>query len=194
MIDISILLHPIDKKETVKIDFQTESQETDVYEKLKLPTYGIYQFIDSDFLFNMDKSELDAQKIQYFELKRKKRTWLRLAKKTEKDLLIVPKNGFFFPYQYGYYFYLFTKEEIKPVDFEKWISKFFPNRFADFDESFAIGFDNDIKLLNEDDYILITNHDYQKDFGICGNEQIINKLEKKIFEFDNVDIERFERK
>ena len=194
MINITTLLHPIEKNETIRIDFQTELLETEIYEKLKLPDYGIYQFIENDFQYNMEQSELDADNIQYYELKREKKSWFGLSRKIVTDLLIKPKNGFYYPYQYGSYFYLFTKHKVNPSEFEKWISNVFPNRFADFDETFAIGFDNDIKLLNADDYILITNHDYQRDFGITANEIITDKLFGILKEQNNHKEQRFKRK
>ena len=86
------LLHPIEKNETIRIDFQTELSETDIYEKLKLSDYGIYQFIENDFQYNMEQSELDAENIEYHELKREKKTWFGFSKKTITDLLIKPKN------------------------------------------------------------------------------------------------------
>jgi len=174
--NIIALLHPIEKNETIRIDFQTELLETDIYEKLKLPDYGIYQFIESDFQNIMEQSELDAEKIEYYELKREKKTWFGLSKKSVSDLLIQPKNGFYYPYEYGHYFYLFTKHKVNPAEFEKWVNKMFPSRFADFDEGFIIGTDKKFKLLNKDDYILITHHDFQRQFGITANEIITNKL------------------
>ena len=87
MINITTLLHPIEKNETIRIDFQTELLETDIYEKLKLSGYGIYQFIENDFQYNMEQSELDAENIQYHELKREKKSWFGLSKKTITDLL-----------------------------------------------------------------------------------------------------------
>jgi len=191
---ICALLHPIENSETIRIDFQTELSETDIYEKLKLSDYGIYQFIENDFLYNMEQPELDAENIEYYKLKREKKTWFGLSKKLVTDLLIKPKNGFYYPYEYGHYFYLFTKHKINPTEFEKWINNAFPNRFADFDETYAIGFDNNFELLNADDYILITNHDYQRDFGISANEVISNKLLKILKEVDNHKEQRFKRK
>jgi hypothetical protein len=192
--NITALLHPIEKKETIRIDFQTELLETNIYEKLKLPEYGIYQFIENDFLYNMEQSELDAEQIKYYELKREKRNWFGLSKKTATDLLIKPKNGFYYPYQYGHYFYLFTKHKVNPTEFEKWINQMFPSRFADFDEGFIMGTDKNFSLLNKDDYILITHHDYQRDFGITANEIITNEL-LKILKKEEVQKEfRIERK
>ena len=194
MINITALLHPIEKNETIRIDFQTELIETDIYEKLKLPEYSVYQFIEDEFMYNMKQSELDAENIEYYEFKREKKSWFGISKKTISDILIKPKSGFYYPYQYGNYFYLFTKHKINPTEFEKWICNSFPNRFADFDETFAFGFNNSFELLNKDDYILITNHDYQRDFGITANEQIIDKIFEILKEENNYKEEKFKRR
>lgn len=178
MRNIIALLHPIEKKETIRIDFQTELLETDIYEKLKLPEYGIYQFIENDFLYNMEQSELDAEQIKYYELKREKKTWFGLSKKTVTDLLIQPKNKFYYPYQYGHYFYLFTKHKVNPTEFQEWINIMFPSKFADFDDTLFMGTNENFEFLNKDDYFLITHHDYQRDFGISANEIITNELLK----------------
>ena len=178
MRNIIALLHPIEKKETIRIDFQTELLETDIYEKLKLPEYGIYQFIENDFLYNMEQSELDAEQIKYYELKREKKTWFGLSKKTITDLLIQPKNKFYYPYQYGHYFYLFTKHKVNPTEFQEWINIMFPCKFADFDDTLFMGTNENFEFLNKDDYFLITHHDYQRDFGISANEIITNELLK----------------
>ena len=178
MRNIIALLHPIEKKETIRIDFQTELLETDIYEKLKLPEYGIYQFIENDFLYNMEQSELDAEQIKYYELKREKKTWFGLSKKTVTDLLIQTKNKFYYPYQYGHYFYLFTKHKVNPAEFQEWINIMFPSKFADFDDTLFMGTNENFEFLNKDDYFLITHHDYQRDFGISANEIITNELLK----------------
>ncbi|MFK7833218.1 MAG: hypothetical protein AB8B52_08075 [Winogradskyella sp.] len=178
MRNIIALLHPIEKKETIRLDFQTELLETDIYEKLKLPEYGIYQFIENDFLYNMEQSELDAERIKYYELKREKKTWFGLSKKTVTDLLIQPKNKFYYPYQYGHYFYLYTKHKVNPAEFQEWINIMFPNKFTDFDDTLFMGTNENFEFLNKDDYFLITHHDYQRDFGISANEIITNELLK----------------
>uniref|UniRef100_UPI0040477F87 hypothetical protein n=1 Tax=Flavobacterium sp. TaxID=239 RepID=UPI0040477F87 len=49
----------------------------------------------------------------------------------------------------------------------------FPTRFADFYGAFSIGLNNSFEFLNRDDYILIMNHDCQRNFGISANEIII---------------------
>lgn len=191
---INILLHPIEKKETIRIDFKTELIETDIYEKLKLLGYEIYQYIQDDFKYNMEPPELDAKNIKYYKLYREKKSWFGLSKKNVIDLLIKPENGFYYPYQYGNYFYLFTKHKVSPSEFEKWINDLFPNKFADFDETFSTGFKKGFKLLNIDDYILITNHDYQRDFGILANEFIIDKLLGVLNEAHIIKEQRFKRK
>ncbi|GAW88818.1 hypothetical protein FPS14_contig00011-0006 [Flavobacterium psychrophilum] len=44
-------------------------------------------------------------------------------------------------------------------------------------------------LMKKDDYLLVTNHDLQQHFGICGNENIINQITSK---FNKLNLNEFE--
>ena len=175
-----ILFHPIGNEKSVRIDFESENIETDIYEDLKIDNYEIYQFIQEEFKYNMEESELQKKGIKFESFKREKKTWFGLSKKIVSDLLIFPQKDFFYPYQYGHYFYLFTKSEVNRNEFEGWMNSKFPEKFADFDETYAGLNKAEIKLLNENDYLIITNHDYQSEFGVIGNSQIIAKLIERL--------------
>lgn len=170
------LFHRLSSNESTRIDFDSDMDETAVYEILKLEEYKLYQFIEHDFLYNMEIPELDKEGIQYDKLEREKKTWFGLWRTKVNDILIHKNQDFYYPYQYGHYFYLFTKHDLKKGQFEKWLNENFPNRFADFDELVGYGKTNNLNLLNPDDYVLITNHDYQKEFGIAGNIEVIERL------------------
>lgn len=185
-----ILLHPIKNEESVRIDFESDMLETEIYEELKIEGYQIYQFIQEDFKYNMEEYELVDKEIQFFSLKREKITWFGFSRKMMTDLLIPPQKTFFYPYQYGHYFYLFTKNNIEKNDFENWLDLHFPDRFLDFDDAYAGLRKDQIELINEDDYLLITNHSYQKEFGLIGNDRILEKLTEKLLELN---IESFEK-
>ncbi|SNA80121.1 conserved hypothetical protein [Flavobacterium psychrophilum] len=43
--------------------------------------------------------------------------------------------------------------------------------------------------MKKDDYLLVTNHDLQQHFGICGNENIINQITSK---FNKLNLNEFE--
>jgi hypothetical protein len=185
------LFHQLSSDTSIRIDFESEFEETAVYEILKLEEYKVYQFIDHDFLYNMKTSELDEKKIKYTKLEREKKTWFGIGRKTVFDILIHPGNEFYYPYQYGHYFYLFTKAEIQENHFQEWLNENFPKRFADFDELVGYGKTNELKLLNPDDYVLITNHDYQKEFGVAASGKIIDKLTERLNEAFNTEMEPF---
>ncbi|OKL41125.1 hypothetical protein [Pontibacter flavimaris] len=168
--------HPAGEEVKTRIDFDSEIEETLIYELLKLEGYLIYQFILPDYQYVMSFDELSEQGIRFKLFEKERRTWFGLSKKVEQELLIYPKDGFFYPYQYGTYFYLFSREEIKENEFLKWMDKQFPNRWTDFDETFA-GLNSDtMKFLHEPDYILVTNYDYQKEFGIVASKEICAAL------------------
>jgi hypothetical protein len=177
--------------ESTRVDFDSELGETDVYEKLKLEDYKLYQFIENDFLYNMELDELDSEGIKYDKLTREKKTWFGLGRKSINDILIHPNRKFYYPYQYGHYFYLFTKNEVQDNQFTEWLNENFPKRFADFDELVGYGKSNELKLLNKDDYVLITNHDYQKEFGIAAESKTIDKLIERLNENFKTEIEAF---
>ena len=84
--------------------------------------------------------------------------------------------------------YIFTKKEINQSDLEKWLNKEFSNRFADIDETFA-GFNSEfLNLMNEDDYLIATNHDYQNEFGLTGNVEIIEQV---VSRFNEMNLEEY---
>ncbi|MCC9169140.1 hypothetical protein [Pontibacter harenae] len=187
------MFHPFGEEVKTRIDFDSEIEETLVYELLKLDGYSIYQFILPDFQYLMSLDELREQGVKFELFEKEKSTWFGLSKKVEQELLIYPKAGFFYPYQYGHYFYIYSREEIKGSEFIKWMEEQFPNRFADFDDTLA-GFNSEtIKLLHESDYILVTNHDYQKEFGIVASKEVCAALTTKLTQagFDSFEIEEY---
>lgn len=184
-----VLLHTIKKKRSVRIDFESNKIETDFYEELKMEGYQIYQFIQEEFKYNMEESELTENEIEFEVLKREKKTWFGLSKEIVTDLLIYPNEEFFYPYQYGHYFYLYTKKKVNISKFEKWMHSNFPYKFGDFDDTYAGLKKEEIELMNEGDYLLITNHDYQKEFGLIGNDYVIEAL---IERFRRLNLKSFE--
>ncbi|MER2996652.1 hypothetical protein [Pontibacter populi] len=174
------LFHPVGEEVKTRIDFDSEIEETLVYELLKLDGYSIYQFILPDYQYVMSFDELSELGVKFKLFKKERKTWFGLSKKIEQELLIYPKDGFFYPYQYGSYFYLFSREEIKESDFIRWIEEQFPKRWVDFDDTLAGLNSKTIKLLHQSDYILVTNHDYQKEFGVVGSKEVCATLTAKL--------------
>ena len=185
------LFHRLSFNESTRIDFESELDETAVYEILKLEDYKLYQFIEHDFLYNMEIPELDEEGIEYDKLGREKKTWFGLGRTTIHDILIHPNKDFFYPYQYGHYFYLFTKSNITGDQFKEWLEVNFPKRFADFDELVGYGKTNELKLMHPDDYVLITNHDYRKEFGVAAESKTIDKLIERLTKNFKVEIDAF---
>ena len=184
-----LLFHPLSTSEEVRIDFKSEKPASDFIELTKLDGYKVYQYIQSDFTYNMPIAELESENIRFKKLYRGKKTWFGLSKKTVTDLLIEQQNGFYYPYGYGNNLYLFSKQEINQTDFENWLNKEFPSRFADIDETFA-GFNSEfLNLMNQDDYVIATNHDYQEQFGLTGKAEIIEQI---ISKFNDLNLAEYE--
>jgi hypothetical protein len=185
--------YPVGEEVKTRADFDSEIEETQVYELLRLDGYNIYQFILPDFQYVMPPNELREQGLMFDLFEKEESSWLGLSKKVKHELLIYPKEGFFYPYQYGSYFYLFSREGITGGKFIKWMDKQFPKRFADFDDTFA-GFNSDkINLLHESDYVLVTNYDYQKEFGVVASKELCGVLTAKLKQagFENLEIEEY---
>ena len=184
-----LLLHPLSTNEKVRIDFKSEKPASEIIELTKLNGYKIYQYIQSDYTYNMPIADLELENIGFKKLYREKKTWFGLSKKTVTDLLIEEQNGFYYPYGYGHYLYLFTKQSIDQSEFENWLNKEFPSRFGDIDETFA-GFNSEfLNLMNEDDYVIATNHDYQEEFGLAGKAEIIEQIISKFNELNLAEYE-----
>jgi hypothetical protein len=170
-----VLVHQLGVGKSLRIDFESNIDEAELFKLIQLDEYKLYQFIDHNFLYNMGLDELDLEGIKYDKLFRTKKGWFGLTQKTVSDILIHPNKKFLYPYQYGNYFYYFTKRKIEAKQFEHWINVNFPNRFGDFDELLGYGY-NDISLLNPEDYLVITNHDYQQEIGVSALPKITDKL------------------
>ncbi|WP_375563146.1 hypothetical protein ACE193_11625 [Bernardetia sp. OM2101] len=183
-----LLFHPLSTSEEVRIDFKSSKPASDFIDLTKLDGYKVYQYIQSDYTYNMLIEELASKNIGFKKLYREKKTWFGLSKKIITDLLIEPKNGFYYPYSYGNYLYVFTKHEIDQSEFEKWLNKEFPNRFADIDEVFVGSNSKLLNLINEDDYLIITNHDCQEQFALTGKTEIIKQI---IAKFNDLNLEEY---
>lgn len=191
-----ILIHPIEDELKTRVDFDTELGEEALYDYLKLEGYKVYQFIRSDFHYLMSNDELKALNVKFATFDKKVKTWFGLDSKIEQDLLIYPKEGFYYPYQYGWYLYLYSKADIGSDEFINWLNEQMPYTNKDFDNSYAGLNYKTLKPLHDDDYILVTSHDYQRDFGITASKEITKKLVDRIKEadFEALDIEQYVQK
>ncbi|MCB5984291.1 hypothetical protein LIT13_11840 [Flavobacterium psychrophilum] len=180
-----ILLNPLTTGSELRIDFQSESIATDFYDLSKLDEYKIYQYIQSDYTYIMPIEELEQKNISFIKLEREEKTWFGLFKKKVTDILIEPTEEFYYPY--SYYLYIFTKHKINKTEFEDWLNKKYLTKGID--ESFTEIKSEFEDLMKKDDYLLVTNHDLQQHFGICGNENIINQITSK---FNKLNLNEFE--
>lgn len=73
------------------------------------------------------------------------------------------------------------------------MEKQFSKRWADFDDALAGVNSNSIHLLNKTAYILITNHDYQKELGLVASQERSVELIAKLKQagFDNFEVEEY---
>ncbi|MEX2477944.1 MAG: hypothetical protein WD357_05875 [Gracilimonas sp.] len=177
-----IHFHPVGEIEHYRLDFQSSSSASEILESLKLENYQLYQLILSENRCVMSTAELNSQNIKYDLVTREKKTWFGLLSKTVQDLLIYPNNSFYYPYDFGNYLYLYTRRLISKTEFNDWLLDQFPNGSEDLDRMYAGHNEETINLLNSDDYLIITNHDYQKEFGINAEKAIIDKLKDKFRE------------
>lgn len=98
-----VLLHSIGETKKFRVDFKSDKPASDYYEHLKLDGYKIYQYIQDEYQYVMESSELENNQVKFKLLQGEKRTWLGLSKRTVSDLFIYPKNGFYYPYRYSPY-------------------------------------------------------------------------------------------
>ena len=178
------LLHIIGQQDKYKLDFEIEISTTEIFEKLKLDDYKIYQLILNDNQYIMTHSELLGQGIKFDKLERIKKTWFGLGTKTVSDLLVYPQTKFYYPYEFGNYTYIYSKNDYSKEQINDWLLKQFPNISSDLDKTYA-GFNTEsIELLNPQDFLIITNHDYQTEFGVIGNKLTIDKILKILRQMD----------
>lgn len=191
-----ILFHPLTTNVEVQMDFKSEKPVTECIELIKLKDYKIYQYIQNDYIYNMSIEELESKNIGFKKLYREKKTWFGLSKRSVMDLLIEPGNGFYYPYSYGNYFYLLTKRKIEQSDFEMWLNEEFPNRFNDLDATYSGYNSKFLNLMDNDDYLIVTSHDYKNHLGVTGNSEIIKQIISKFetLKFDEYEIEKHERR
>lgn len=185
MTQFILQIKSLDSKIITRIDFNSEKPATEFIELTRLNGYKIFQYIQSGNNYVMTAEELEKKNIQFEKLFREVKTWFGLSKKTVTDFLIMPNDDFYYPYEFGSYLYIFTKQDRTKIDFENWLDKEFPRRFGNIDETFS-GFEN---LMNKDDYLIATNHDLQHQFGIVGEKNIIEQI---ITKFKNEKLSAFE--
>ena len=185
MTNFILLFKSLGSKIITRMDFKSEKPATEFIEKTKLDGYKMYQYIQSGNNYVMTAEELSSQNILFEKLSREVKTWFGLSKKTVMDFLIMPNKDFYYPYEFGSYLYIFTKQDRTKADFENWLNKEFPSRFGHIDETFT-GFEN---LMNDEDYLIATNHDLQHQFGVVGNKSVIDQI---IARFENAKLNEFE--
>ncbi|WP_452227589.1 MULTISPECIES: hypothetical protein [unclassified Lacinutrix] len=176
-----LLFHNLGSKIFTQAEFKSNKSATEFIQLTKLDGYEMYQYIQSETTYVMTEEKLKNENILFEKLNREKKTWFGLSKKTVTDLLIMPNQEFYYPYGFGSYLYLFTKRKRTKTDIEDWLNKEFPSRFGHIDERFS-GFEN---LMDDEDYLIATNHDLQHQFGIIGKK---DKIDLIIAEFKKANL------
>ena len=69
-----LLFHPLSTSEEVRIDFYSEKPATEFIELTKLEGYRMYQYIQSDYSYNMTIKEIELRNIRFKKLSRQKKT------------------------------------------------------------------------------------------------------------------------
>ena len=185
MTQFILSFHTLGSKIVTRMDFNSNKPATEYIELTKLDGYEMYQYIQSGNTYVMTEEKLVKANIQFEKLYRAKKTWFGLSEKTVTDLLILPNQEFYYPHEFGGYLYLFTKQKSTKADIENWLNKVFPSRFGNIDETFT-GFEN---LMDEEDYLIATNHDLQHQFGVIGKK---SKIEQIISKFKSAGLNEFE--
>lgn len=185
MIQFILLFHNLGSKFSTRMDFKSNKPATEFIDLTKLDGYEMYQYIQRGNTYVMSEEKLEKENIQFEKLYRQKKTWFGFSKKITTDLLIMPNQEFYYPYEFGSYLYIFTKRKRTKSDFENWLNNEFPDRFGHIDETFA-GFEN---LMDEEDYLIATNHDLQHQFGVIGKK---NKIDQIIKKFTSANLSEFE--
>jgi len=171
-----MLLHPIGELKSQRFDFNSNKTPIEIITALRHDDYKIYQFILHDSRYIMETWELDKRSVKYKLFDRVVTAWFGLKKKIVYDILIYPDQDFDYPYSFGNYIYLYTKQTLDVQLFENWILDQFPKRLSDIDDT-HVGLNKDfIELINDTDYLLITNYDVQSEFGVISNANMKDTL------------------
>ena len=190
MKEFILLFHPLGSNETIQVSFRSKEPAVDFIELSKLEGYNMYQYILGDFTYNMPVEDLMKDEIRFTRILREQRSWWGLYKRKVTDILIEPRIGFYYPYEFGNYLYWFTKQEaVIESELLDWLNKQFPDRSTNIDDTFA-GFNSHrLQMLHEDDYLIATDHDHQQQFGVAGRNEIINAI---LSRFKSSDLTEFE--
>ena len=191
-----ILLHDIGNKDSIRIDFKSKMEPLTFFQELKIDSHSITQFIKNEYAVEIDEFILDQDKIEYHAIPRMKKTWFGLHNKAVNDILIPETSKYFYPYVYGNFVYYFSQKKISKNDFIKWLTSNTTNPKFEFDAIYSATNNYRTKVLNEKDFVLVTNHNFQTEFGISGNtiilKQIVEKL--KAMNLNNYEEERYKQK
>ena len=74
---------------------------------------------------------------------------------------------------------LYSKNTYSIEEIDKWLKEQFPLHWTDLDDTHAGSNSETLELIDSDDYLIVTNHDYQTEFGITGRKNIIEILKSK---------------
>jgi len=183
------LFHTLRHKEKSRVDYGTESLAEDIFEALRIDGYYIYQLILCDNTYVMPVESLIEMDVDFGKIRRTRKTWFGLSSKNTDDILVFPRTGFYYPYEWGTYTYIYTKNRYSTEQIDIWLKEQFPKHWVDLDCTHA-GFNSEtLKLIDSSDYLIVTNHDYQTEFGITGNKDTIGKLKSK---FRGLDLDKYE--
>lgn len=192
-IEYIVMLHDLEKNNSLRIDFDSKKKPNNVIKGLRLKNYKLCQFIQNEYLVEISENELTEKKIRFDILPRTKRTWFGLSKKEVNDILIVQTNEFMYPYIYGHFVYYFSKHEIGKPEMQSWLSEITPNLFGGLDDIYSAMNNYSTKLINNDDYVIVTNHDHQNQFGISAISNILELIRVNIegLEVDHIEYDEY---
>ena len=81
MTEYILQFHSLGSTEKVRADFNSENSAEELIRQLNFEGYKMYQYISSEYTYNMSVEELGELNIPFAKYDRVKKTWFGLSKK-----------------------------------------------------------------------------------------------------------------
>lgn len=186
-----VLLHNLEESNSLKMDFESELQPNQLIKTLQIESCKLTQFIKHEYLVEISETELERNNIPIEKITRTKKTWFGLSSKNVNDILITTNSEFMYPHIFGNFVYFFSKSKIGKNELQDWLN----SNLSDLDGIYSAMNNYNTKLIQEDDYVIVTNYDTQTQFGISGGTEKLKQIRQIMTKIglENISTEKYKQ-
>ncbi len=191
LINYTICITSARKSYRYRVDFSSPQEPPYFFKLFKLGTYSHLEYVPHESQALTTRETIDEQ-INLTVIRQEHRRFWGLLRKQVEDVVVLPDQDFYFPFDFGYHYLLYYRA---PLSFKEMLAKVTTlARVTENMEGLATGNHSQTQtLVTENSFVLVMGYDYASDMALIMQEEETDQIIKRLQELQlaNFEIEKY---